>query len=444
MIRLSRIWLTVILAAGLLLASCTPPATQVNFETAVAQTIEASYPTLTAQTASNATPTFTPSPTPPPATPMPTLPAQSAGGEPARIEFPAGGTSAILTGSLQPNGASSYVFAALQNQFTVLKLSASSPEVRMTFSGQGAQPAVVTSDQLEKRFESILWATQDYTVHLKAGSAAVTYTLELIIVSKLTIQGWVVDNLGQPVAGIGIAMVQTQGNLRLDAKSGADGVFSIEAPMLPNAPPWQVSVVSFDCTSRVVDANCNLAGFVHPQNVELVQPPQSAELNFIFKVIPGYEGAQCPAPVADEGAYENEYYCFVYPATSGYTLTEIGAGVVRVQGPAQGGNVEPVVPYLEIQILDEPANNRSVKEIVDKWVIDNGLSGVPLTYDNRQVGGEPAVGIQGEPGIAGSYRLFVVRDNLIFTFFLFPTDIPLVSGSINLIWKTVMDDFAFK
>ncbi|MBN2548109.1 MAG: carboxypeptidase regulatory-like domain-containing protein [Anaerolineales bacterium] len=443
MVRLSHIWLTVILAAGLLLASCTPPTTQVNFETAVVQTIEASYPTLTAQVAPNATPAFPSSPTLPPATPTPTMPAQSAGGEPARIEFPAGGTSAILTGSLQPNGAISYVFAAIQNQFTVLKLNASSPEVRMTFSGQGAEPAAVASTELEKRYEVILWATQDYTIQLKAGSSAVSYTLELIIVSKLTIQGRVADSLGQPIAGIGIAMVQPQGNLRIDAKSGADGGFAVEVPMLPNAPPWQVSVVSFECTSRVVDANCDLAGFTYPQHVELVQPPQSGELVFVFQVL-GYEGAVCPLPGASQGAYENEYYCFIYPAASGYALTETGAGAVRVQDPPQGGNVEPVVPYLEIQVLDEPAGNRTIKQIVDQWVIDNGLSGLSLTFDDRQVGGEPAIGIRGEPGIAGSYRLFVAHDNLIFTFFLFPTDISLVSGSINLIWKTVVDDFAFK
>lgn len=93
----------------------------------------------------------------------------------------------------------------------------------------------------------------------------------------LRITGRVLDANGHPVSGIGFAITQQTAskNLRTDSKTDDSGTFYAFLPQ-NIAGVWNISQVSIDCTSNIMDANCNClsgtCGRSYPESVSISLP----------------------------------------------------------------------------------------------------------------------------------------------------------------------------
>jgi len=97
------------------------------------------------------------------------------------------------------------------------------------------------------------------------------------------VTGTVLDVNGNPVGGIGFAIVQ--GSQREDASTDGTGTFYAFLPTKFSGT-WTVSFVSVACTSNTMDLNCNCLGGAcgkpDPESVT-VTLPMSAPLSFMWK-----------------------------------------------------------------------------------------------------------------------------------------------------------------
>ena len=138
------------------------------------------------------TPTPTPSPipptlttAPPTATPPPPTATPVPSPEPVRITFPAGGTSAIVTGSLTATGQHVYVLRASKNQILDVEVDPSGGQVLLEI--WGADGSVLKHGAVA----GLLWrgylpATQDYFVSLIAEGGAAGYTMRVSIPERIS------------------------------------------------------------------------------------------------------------------------------------------------------------------------------------------------------------------------------------------------------------------
>jgi hypothetical protein len=96
------------------------------------------------------------------------------------------------------------------------------------------------------------------------------------------ITGKVLDVNGEPVGGIGFAIVQ--GGQREDASTDGSGTFYAFLPTKFSGN-WDVGFVSIACTSNAMNANCKcLGGACKPDPLSMtVTLPLSAPLNFVWK-----------------------------------------------------------------------------------------------------------------------------------------------------------------
>ncbi len=103
----------------------------------------------------------------------------------------------------------------------------------------------------------------------------------------LTITGKVQDQQGEPVSGIGFAIVQGVGDNapRTDAATNEFGMFYAFLPSASSGS-WYVSYTSIACTSNKMDADCNCIGGVcgSPEPLtKLVTLPQDEMLVYLWK-----------------------------------------------------------------------------------------------------------------------------------------------------------------
>jgi hypothetical protein len=97
------------------------------------------------------------------------------------------------------------------------------------------------------------------------------------------VTGTVLDVNGNPIGGIGFAVVQ--GSQREEASTDGTGTFHAFLPTKFSGT-WTVSFVSVACTSNTMDSNCNCLGGVcgkpDPETV-LITLPMSTPLSFVWK-----------------------------------------------------------------------------------------------------------------------------------------------------------------
>lgn len=212
LIRLSALALIVILASacGLLpgnlpfLGSTAPTPAPTLVPTLLIPTVPLSLPTFAPGTASTAIPTIAPITIPaiastvaPTATatllpntlptlalgtvvaPPPTL--TSGTPSPKRINFPAGGTTAFVQGSIASKGIDRYVLRALAGQAMSLGLvTAQGPAILVAFGTDGT--VLVPASANATTWSGKLPSTQDYTVEIRStGATAVNYALQVTI-----------------------------------------------------------------------------------------------------------------------------------------------------------------------------------------------------------------------------------------------------------------------
>lgn len=103
----------------------------------------------------------------------------------------------------------------------------------------------------------------------------------------ITVSGRVTDANGNPISGIGFAVIQKTGNStsRGDGMTDATGTFYVFLPITAYGN-WSVEFVSVSCKSNTMDANCqclnNVCGKPDPQTIE-VSLPLPAPLSFTWK-----------------------------------------------------------------------------------------------------------------------------------------------------------------
>jgi hypothetical protein len=106
------------------------------------------------------------------------------------------------------------------------------------------------------------------------------------VTATAVITGRVVDSLGAPIEGTGVAIIQRSSSgddLRLDVDSDREGSFEVHVPQTGN-PTWNVQIVSMSCGSRVMNPQaCELTGYFWvTYNVNVVVP-QSRPVIFLFE-----------------------------------------------------------------------------------------------------------------------------------------------------------------
>jgi len=103
----------------------------------------------------------------------------------------------------------------------------------------------------------------------------------------ITVSGRVTDVNGNPISGIGFAVIQKTGSgtSRGDGMTDETGTFYVFLPITAYGN-WSVEFVSVSCKSNTMDANCqclnNVCGKPDPQAIE-VSLPLPAPLSFTWK-----------------------------------------------------------------------------------------------------------------------------------------------------------------
>jgi hypothetical protein len=159
-----------------------------NEQTAVAETVSASFSIQSQVAPTPAPPTqqeiqALPSPTVPlPTQALPTSAPQPVfSGTPERIKFTLGATSATVTGSVTGGSVNRYVVRALKGQPTTIVLSSSSPDTYISFFGADQSPPLIPLNQRGNQWSGVLWLTQDYFIDIYSGGNPASYSLQVII-----------------------------------------------------------------------------------------------------------------------------------------------------------------------------------------------------------------------------------------------------------------------
>lgn len=137
-------------------------------------------------------------------------------------------------------------------------------------------------------------------------------------------------------------------------------------------------------------------------------------------------------------------YCFQYP-TSFHVGDVLPAGAPNapdnlvLYGPADDPSLESL--RAAVDVVAGPAEGRTLQEVVDQEIRSAG-SGDIVTTQQATLGGEPAVILSGLTTCRRlCVRLFAVHDNHIYRLTLLGGK--QVLADANLVWRTVLDTFAF-
>jgi hypothetical protein len=99
-----------------------------------------------------------------------------------------------------------------------------------------------------------------------------------------TLTGKVTDTDDNPIPGINIAFVvnNDQFNLRGDTTSDQDGIFNL---YLPEAlvTTFDVQIIGWECESPIVNANCEMSGYIQVEDRAFIDSPQQEEILFIYE-----------------------------------------------------------------------------------------------------------------------------------------------------------------
>ena len=176
----SNLWKPFIslLSIFIAIAACTgsnnavPTTSPADVATVVAATMEAIQAQVT-PTSNPPTPTASPAPAASPTLslvpPTSVLPAAT------RINFMTGGTSGIVSGTIQPNQSMYYVLNAAQGQPMIAQLDSANHDVTMTIKTAGGTSLLNNGQNLN----TLLPITEDYYVTIFGGASAENFTLTI-------------------------------------------------------------------------------------------------------------------------------------------------------------------------------------------------------------------------------------------------------------------------
>lgn len=134
-------------------------------------------------------------------------------------------------------------------------------------------------------------------------------------------------------------------------------------------------------------------------------------------------------------------YCLQFP--SYFRIGDVTLDRANFYGPPLDLSVEPVFASLSLQV-EGPAAGRTLAEIVDAYVAENGL-GQPITRRAATLGGQPAEVLEGMPGRALSWQAFVLSGDTVLHLSLFPMDpaFPQAEPDALAVWQAVESTLTF-
>lgn len=153
--------------------------------------------------------------------------------------------------------------------------------------------------------------------------------------------------------------------------------------------------------------------------------------------------AACPAGEDGNAPYLNviNAYCLTYP--NRFSLQEaFSQNLITLRGPATEAGSEAPRASLTVQMIGQ-ASGRSLEQVVDEVTAE--YSNLPLTRSEATLGGEPAVVVEGIPGVAGNRQLWAMHNGAIFHWVLSPTDLDdeAIAADVSAVWEQALDSFTF-
>ena len=142
-------------------------------------------------------------------------------------------------------------------------------------------------------------------------------------------------------------------------------------------------------------------------------------------------------------------YCLQYPAR--FFVGDVypqgpGSGpqesIAAFYGPRLDDSMEPVRASLSI-VVEGRDDGRTLDDWANQATAD--FPGVPITRTETTFAGEPALLLEGMPGISLNTQLFVIHNGRVYHLTLYPVDpaLPQAMPDINEVWATVMESFTF-
>jgi hypothetical protein len=146
---------------------------------------------------------------------------------------------------------------------------------------------------------------------------------------------------------------------------------------------------------------------------------------------------QSLAPYVDPGGR----YCLLFP--NSFRIGDVTMDRANFYGPPLDQSIEPLFASLAIQVAG-PAEGRSLTEIVDAYVAENGL-GQPVTRRATTLGGDPAEVVEGLPGRVLHWQAFVVHGGLVYHIALSPKDpaLPQTEPDAQAAWQALEASLTF-
>ncbi|MDX1665171.1 MAG: hypothetical protein R3272_15370 [Candidatus Promineifilaceae bacterium] len=136
-------------------------------------------------------------------------------------------------------------------------------------------------------------------------------------------------------------------------------------------------------------------------------------------------------------------FCLQYPRTFRVgSFTAAGSEGVIFYGPALSEGPQPLHATLTLEMVG-PANGRTLAAVVEEATAE--FSGLDITPQEVQFGGESALLLENMPGVVQQRVLYTIHDETVYRVAVSPTDAELseAASDVELVWSTVRDTFTF-
>jgi hypothetical protein len=136
--------------------------------------------------------------------------------------------------------------------------------------------------------------------------------------------------------------------------------------------------------------------------------------------------------------HQGASYCLRYPAR--FVPDESDPDRPRIVGPALDTSLQPVRAALQVEVT-HLATGVTADEAVDAFVA--GFAGASIQRRDLQVGDEPAVLLEGVPGLGGSRDVIMVRGEGLYRLLFTPSveGFPQAGADVEDLFETVIASF---
>ena len=187
------------------------------------------------------------------------------------------------------------------------------------------------------------------------------------VTESIMVAGRVIDSDAMPVEGALVAVLQrlTGETLRTDAVSGEDGYFYAYIPK-QSIGIWEAQIVGLNCTSRLMNENCNLKEHFYYSYRVIFEPPPISPILFLFQVATTYisgtltDAEDKPVTLRVFAERSDGAYAFALADNEGGFSIPVGPGTWKVYAMQYNPNLEGEAVTVEI-VAEEPPDPVSIK-----------------------------------------------------------------------------------